>query len=159
MIETARSSALHALRRAEHLLGHAEAAGLLEARLAEGMFTFENQIATAASMARRSVLVLAGVETAHGPYAKGAEGLRARIETARADIRACEAPELSRVAHRAGFADLDQSAEEYVARFALPNLWFHVSMAYAILRVNGVGIGKADFDGLHRYPEGFAFED
>ena len=159
MIETARSSALHALRRAEHLLGHAQAADLLQARLAEGMFTFENQIATAASMARRSVLMLVGQEAPHGPYAKGADGLRARIETARADIRACEGAALERVTHRAGFADLEQTAEDYVARFALPNLWFHVSMAYAILRANGVEIGKADFDGLHRYPEGFAFED
>jgi hypothetical protein len=28
-------------------------------------------------------------------------------------------------------------------------------MAFAILRANGIAIGKADFDGLHDYPEGF----
>ena len=32
-------------------------------------------------------------------------------------------------------------------------------MVYAVLRADGVAIGKADFDGLHAYPEGFSFTD
>ena len=37
------------------------------------------------------------------------------------------------------------SAEEYVREFSLPNFYFHLSMAYAILRMKGLDIGKGDF--------------
>jgi hypothetical protein len=35
----------------------------------------------------------------------------------------------------------------YVTDFALPNFYFHVSMVYALLRSNGVDVGKGDFLG------------
>ena len=35
----------------------------------------------------------------------------------------------------------------YLLHFALPNFYFHVTTAYAILRHNGVELGKADFIG------------
>ena len=35
----------------------------------------------------------------------------------------------------------------YLLHFALPNFFFHVAVAYAILRHNGIVIGKADFIG------------
>ncbi len=34
---------------------------------------------------------------------------------------------------------------EYLNQFALPNFYFHVTAAYAILRHNGVDVGKIDF--------------
>ena len=37
--------------------------------------------------------------------------------------------------------------QPYLMHFALPNLYFHMSMAYAILRHNGVEVGKRDFVG------------
>jgi hypothetical protein len=55
------------------------------------------------------------------------------------------------IAHRAGEADLVQDGATYLHCFAIPNLWFHLGMAYAILRTEGLSIGKADFDGWHRY--------
>jgi uncharacterized protein len=36
-------------------------------------------------------------------------------------------------------------AEAYLKHFALPNFFFHVTMAYAILRNNGVELGKTDY--------------
>jgi hypothetical protein len=33
----------------------------------------------------------------------------------------------------------------FLTGFALPNFFFHVSMTYAILRAQGVGVGKSDF--------------
>ena len=36
---------------------------------------------------------------------------------------------------------------DYVNEFAGPNFWFHVGMAYAILRMEGVPVGKMDFLG------------
>jgi hypothetical protein len=37
--------------------------------------------------------------------------------------------------------------ENYLNHFLLPNFYFHVTAAYAILRHNGVDIGKRDFLG------------
>lgn len=39
------------------------------------------------------------------------------------------------------------SGRDYVNTYATPNLYFHVTTAYAILRHNGVGLGKKDFIG------------
>jgi uncharacterized protein len=39
------------------------------------------------------------------------------------------------------------NAVTYVRQMQLPNLYFHASMAYAILRHNGVDLGKRDFEG------------
>jgi hypothetical protein len=39
------------------------------------------------------------------------------------------------------------SGAEYVAHHALPNIYFHSTTAYAILRNNGVDVGKKDFLG------------
>jgi hypothetical protein len=36
---------------------------------------------------------------------------------------------------------------DHIARFTLPNFFFHATVAYAILRHNGVPIGKADYIG------------
>ena len=59
--------------------------------------------------------------------------------------------------HTAGDAALDQRARDYLVDFAIPNLWFHLTMAYAALRAARVAIGKADFDGLYAYRRGFHF--
>ena len=37
--------------------------------------------------------------------------------------------------------------QDYLLNFALPNFYFHITTAYAILRHNGVEIGKGDFMG------------
>ncbi|KAK0732935.1 hypothetical protein B0T26DRAFT_736067 [Lasiosphaeria miniovina] len=39
----------------------------------------------------------------------------------------------------------DFSREDYVLKYALPNFFFHVQTAYAILRMKGVQIGKFDY--------------
>ncbi len=42
---------------------------------------------------------------------------------------------------------LEFTGMDYLLTFAQPNVYFHASMAYAILRHNGVEVGKADFLG------------
>ncbi len=37
------------------------------------------------------------------------------------------------------------SAEQYVQEWSLPNFYFHLTTAYALLRMQGLDIGKADF--------------
>lgn len=44
-----------------------------------------------------------------------------------------------------GAYNFEMSAEEYVREFSLPNFYFHLSMVYAILRMKGLEIGKAEF--------------
>jgi hypothetical protein len=39
---------------------------------------------------------------------------------------------------------------DYLTKFALPNFYFHATMAYAVLRKNGVELGKGDFLGAIR---------
>ncbi|MBK5284853.1 MAG: DUF1993 family protein, partial [Bacteroidia bacterium] len=39
------------------------------------------------------------------------------------------------------------NGQDYVTKFALPNFYFHLTMAYAVLRKNGVELGKGDFLG------------
>lgn len=67
-------------------------------------------------------------------------------------IRPIRAKDLAQpVAHQAGQAVLTQSAADYVIRFGLPNMLFHMCMGYAGVRHGGMPIGKSDFDGLHVY--------
>ena len=42
---------------------------------------------------------------------------------------------------------LEFSGRDYVTGFALPNLYFHVTTAYDILRHKGIAIGKMDYLG------------
>jgi hypothetical protein len=42
---------------------------------------------------------------------------------------------------------LEMKGLEYLRGFVLPNFYFHVSMVYALLRQNGVDLGKRDFLG------------
>jgi hypothetical protein len=45
------------------------------------------------------------------------------------------------------------SGEEFCLQHAVPNLYFHVTTTYAILRHNGVEIGKKDYLGALPYQE------
>jgi hypothetical protein len=46
---------------------------------------------------------------------------------------------------KAGSRELSFKGQDYLISFALPNFYFHVTTAYAILRHNGVPIGKRDY--------------
>lgn len=48
---------------------------------------------------------------------------------------------------KAGPRELSFSAPQYYGSYAIPNFYFHLTTAYAILRSNGVEIGKSDFLG------------
>ena len=88
--------------------------------------------------------------------------LAPRLAVARATLGAMkpdefEGAESRRIQHRAGEADLDQSATEFLHLYGIPNFFFHLTMGYASLRAAGVPLGKGDFDGMHHYPPGFSF--
>ncbi len=154
----------HYLERARELLSRIGGDdAILLARLAPDMLTCGEQFATAAGFSLRSTFPLAGEPIPEFPdLGMDAGGLEARIAFANDRLLtllpgAFEGAETRRIKHRAGFAELDQSGQEYFSLFGMPNFMFHLSMAFAILRQNGAEIGKADFDGLHDYPHGFRF--
>lgn len=136
---------------------------LLLARLAPDMFTCGQQFATAMGFALRATYPLAGRPVPDAPDA-GMDriGLLRRLVATRAALDALAPDDFSgaearMVSHRAGFAELSQTGADYLHLFAMPNFLFHMAMGFAILRGQGVDIGKSDFDGLHDYPHGFRF--
>jgi uncharacterized protein len=145
-----------------HYLGRAQAmaetAGpdLMAAQIAD-CFPASQQFATAAGFALRVACPLAGREVPDLPRALGP-----RLAVVRATLGAMKPAEFDGaeariITHKAGFADLDQTAEQFLYLFGLPNFFFHLTMGYAALRGAGLALGKEDFDGLHAYPAGFHF--
>lgn len=136
---------------------------MLAARLAPDMFTAAQQVATAAGFALRVAYPLAGVEAPpDGPLVLDRIGLGRRIVSVRQGLAALapaafEGAETRMIRHRAGFAELSQTGRDFLHLFGMPNFMFHASMAFAVLRREGMEIGKADFDGQHDYPHGFRF--
>ena len=154
--------ALRAIGRARHLTDRASGRpDLLSAQLARGMFAAGTQLGMVPVFALRATFPLIGQDWPRDVepllFGDGPPDLHAAFDLAERQIRALDPTAFDgaaerRVRHRAGHADLDQTGAEYLTLFALPNLWFHLSMAYAILRAGGLDIGKADFDGLHVWP-------
>jgi hypothetical protein len=150
------------LARAEAQLGAERLAEALTQRPAPEMITTARQVATAAQFTVRIAYPLAG---RRAPELRGgfdAAGLRLRIEAAREALAEFGPADFAEAAQRmirfqAGFADLELPGEVYLHAFGLPNLYFHHAMAHVALKQAGVRLGKADFDGLHDYPEGFSF--
>ena len=141
-----------------HYLGQAsrmiEIAGSA-AMAAQGPDAFPagQQFATAAGFAMRIACPLAGRAVPDLPAA-----LAPRLAVARATLGGMRldefrGAELLRIQHRAGMADLDQSASDFLYLFGMPNFMFHLTMGYAALRAAGVALSKADFDGFHGYDE------
>ncbi|SNS47644.1 hypothetical protein SAMN06295912_10787 [Sphingomonas laterariae] len=135
---------------------------LLSARLAADMFPLSTQIRFACVQAQEGVSRLRGeplppsIETLlnEGRNAAEAPGsiadARARIaETVAMVEAAANAPTLppeSPVAHALPQGMVfDLTAGQYVRDWALPQFYFHVMAAYAILRAQGVELGKADY--------------
>lgn len=146
-----------------HEAGRAPGASLLHAALAEGMFAFAQQVQIAAGFAVRACCPLLDIEQ---PQLAGGDGswhqLRERIEAVRIFLAAVDAQRMNAGAGRAlstvaGRAAPSFSGTDFVLRYAMPNFFFHLAMAYAILRKEGLPVGKQDFDGYHAYPAGFSF--
>ncbi len=131
---------------------------LLAARLAPDMLPLETQVVIAANFSLRTAFPLAGAPVPpFGEFAPGLAGLRARIERASGLLHTLQPDrfadaEARTLESRAGDALVRLPAREFLQQYALPNFFFHVAMAYAILRHRGVPLGKASFDGFHAYP-------
>ncbi|KAF0814497.1 hypothetical protein IGB42_01398 [Andreprevotia sp. IGB-42] len=131
---------------------------LLATRLAADMHPFLSHVQIADDFARRACAPLAGV--AKPEYAGNAASLAelaARIATTLAFLAALPAAAFDgnatrQISSAAGQQQLVLDAGTFLLHYALPNFFFHITIAYAILRHLGVEIGKRDFDGFHLYP-------
>lgn len=141
-----------------HLLDKAgssrlDEAALMEARLAPDMKPFPDQIRMAAFSARSCVARLTGQAWPRTDDSEASlEELRATVELSirfieGVDPAAFEGAETRRVELRFPGVELDFEGAGYLTSFAIPNFYFHVSMAYAILRHLGVELGKRDYLG------------
>ena len=138
-----------------------DASEIMGARLAPDMLPFETQVRIAANFALRASFPLARQDVPpYGEFPATFAGLRACIARASMLLGSLEDTQFedSRedgtsclLESQAGNALVGLPAPEFLLHYALPNFFFHLTMAYAIMRAQGVAIGKADFDGFHAY--------
>lgn len=130
-----------------------EPAALLNARLFPDMYPMINQIQSTCDFAKGAVSRLAGVDVPRfEDNEKTFDELRARIAKTLAFIESIEAASINGSEDRDielkfGGKRLKFKGREYLVGFVIPSMVFHMTIAYAILRHNGVELGKADFLG------------
>lgn len=151
------------LAKAEAQMPDGEAEALLSARLAPDMFPLSTQVRFACVQAQEGVFRLAGqpfpasvdVLLEEGRNAAERPGsiaeARARIGETVAVVDgfardALDIDPATPIAHALPMGLVfDLTAEQYARDWALPQFYFHVMIAYAILRAEGIELGKADF--------------
>lgn len=128
-----------------------DASVLLNDRLAPDMFTLTRQIQIATDHAKGTMARLAGTpaEVIEDKETTVAE-LQARIAKVMAIVEGFKPEQLDgsekrEITIKIPNAELKFNGLDFVNTWALPNFYFHVTMAYAILRHNGVELGKRDF--------------
>ncbi len=129
-----------------------EVAVLLDQRLHPDMFSLRRQIQSSCDNVKLACARLGGVEAPrHEDGEQTWDELKARIAEVGAFVQGLDPEGFEGAAKREltpgflrGQAVL---GHHYLNQFALPNLYFHLSMVYAILRANGVKLGKMKFIG------------
>jgi hypothetical protein len=125
---------------------------LMQARLAPDMNPLPAQFQLASDTAKNAIGRLSGIDAPSmaDTEASFAE-LRDRCDRTIAFIKSVDPAILTASADREVVVKLPNgtgwrfTGSDYVAQFALPNFFFHVTAAYAILRAAGVSLGKPDF--------------
>ena len=124
---------------------------LLQARLYPDMFPFVRQVFVATDFGKSTPARLAGVEAPKYPdEEKTFEELKARIAKTIAYANGFKPAQIDGSEERditipVGANTRSFKGQAYLVGFALPNFYFHLTTAYAILRHNGVEVGKRDF--------------
>ena len=128
-------------------------AELMEARLAPDMRPFPDQVRMASFSARSCVARLTGQQWPKTDDSEASlQELKETIALSIAFIeqtpaKAFEGGEDRRIELRFPGVELDFDGQGYLTSFAIPNFYFHLSMAYAILRNRGMELGKRDYLG------------
>jgi uncharacterized protein len=141
----------------EKAAAHAKAKGfevdvLAHARLAPDAFDFVRQVQAGCDQAKYAAAYLAGKPPpSHPDTEQTFAELRQRIEKCLAFLDTVQAKDLiGAEARRVAPPWLGGKwlrGDDYLMHVAIPNFFFHATMAYAILRHNGVELGKMDYIG------------
>lgn len=133
-----------------------DAHALLQARLFPDMFALARQVQVACDFAKSVSARLAGVEVpSFADTEQSFAELQARIDKTLAFIdglsaQQFDAADVREVVTQAGTPKEKRfTGQSYLLNYGLPHFFFHVTTAYAILRHNGVEIGKKDYIGSY----------
>ena len=124
---------------------------LLGSRLAIDMLPFSTQIHRATETARGGAARLAQMDIASLPDEdKTVADLKGRLANTIAFLESMPAEKFvgaedRTITQKLAGRDMTFPARQYLFGFLIPNFYFHVTTAYAILRHNGVDIGKIDY--------------
>lgn len=125
----------------------------LQARLFPDMFPLVKQVQIACDMAKGGVARLAGIDN---PKFDDTEtsfaDLQARIERTLAFMRSISPAQIDGSEGKAILLTLPSrtiefTGQQYLTTFVIPNVYFHATTAYNLLRQGGVELGKRDFLG------------
>ncbi|MDR3409749.1 MAG: DUF1993 domain-containing protein [Formivibrio sp.] len=125
---------------------------LLNSRLYPDMYPLLKQVQVATDMSKFCVARLTGEEAPRFPddesnFAQLKERIASTIAFIAGISEAAFVGSADREIILPWMPDKPMKGEFYVLHFAQPNVYFHLTMAYAILRHNGVPLGKMDFIG------------
>ncbi|HJV86208.1 MAG TPA: DUF1993 domain-containing protein [Noviherbaspirillum sp.] len=130
---------------------------LLQARLFPDMFPLIRQVQLASDFAKGTSARLAGVAVpAYEDNEQSFADLHARITTTLAFIESLSPEQINGRPDQEIVIQPDTPRERrfssqsvYLMHYGLPQFFFHVTTAYALLRHNGIEIGKRDFVGTY----------
>ncbi len=129
-----------------------EPTALTQFRLAPDMLPFARQVLIACDAAKNGIARLSGeVAPKFDDTEASFEELKERIRKTIDYLQAVPAEKINGTEEREITFPVGRDAtrtlngEAYLKHWMLPNMFFHVTMAYAILRNNGVELGKADY--------------
>lgn len=120
-------------------------------RLAPDMLNFTKQIQIACDTAKKGIARLAGVDA---PVFEDTEQTLAELKqriaktldfVATVPAAQIDGTEQKEITFPAGPTTRTMLGEDYLKHWMIPNLYFHITTAYVILRHNGVELGKRDF--------------
>ncbi len=126
---------------------------LMTSRLAPDMREFIYQVQSACDYVKGAAAALSGqTPPRHEDNEQTIEEVRARIRKTVAFAESVAEAQYAGAGDRKvslSFAPPGKAigGEDYLLQIAIPNIYFHLTTAYAILRHNGVDIGKRDFLG------------
>lgn len=131
---------------------------LLSSRLAPDQFNLLRQIQIACDTAKTGAARLTGKEApAHEDQEKTFADARARTEKVVAYLQTFSAKDFAgaetRQITQPRWAGKYLTGHEFAMQHLVPNFFFHVTTAYAILRHNGVELGKKDYLGPMPFKE------
>jgi hypothetical protein len=124
---------------------------LFNSRLYPDMFPLSRQVQIACDFAKGAGARLAGIDVpSYEDNEKSFPELKARIAKTIAFLRTLataqiDGSETRDISIKIGGNPVTFKGQFYLVNFVLPNYYFHHTAAYAILRHNGVELGKMDF--------------